>query len=82
MITKEILMQKDNLIEDPLPYKHINKSLFVFLNINKQTQRMINYFKQSLHIGPNMSLQIFFAISPLSWKCIIFPPFLTFQIYL
>jgi len=70
MITKEIWMQKDNLIEDPLPHKtytsHINQRSFGFMNkIGMHRERMKEYFKQSLHLGPNMSKQNFFAISPL-----------------
>jgi len=72
MITKEIWMQKDNLIEDPLPHKtytsHINQKSFGFMNkieMHRERERMIEYFKQSLHLGPNMSKQNFFAIFPL-----------------
>lgn len=59
IITKEIWMQKDNLIEGPLPHKtytsHINQRPFGFMN-KIPIQRMIDYFKQSLHLGPSICL--------------------------
>jgi len=81
MITKENWMQKDNLIEDPLPHKtytsHINERSFGFMNKigmhrEKERENEREYFKQSLHLGPNMSKQNFFAIFPLMMDSIFF----------
>lgn len=47
IITKENLIEKDNLIEGPLPHKiyrsHINKRLFVFVNkkTNAENDRLL-----------------------------------------
>lgn len=77
IITKEIWMQKDNLIEGPLPHKtytsHINQRPFGFMN-KIPIQRMIDYFKQSLHLGPNMSTKplCYFAIFSLMMGVALF----------
>lgn len=65
------------LIEGRLPHKtytsHINQRPFGFMN-KIPIQRMIDYFKQSLHLGPNMSTKplCYFAIFSLMMGVALF----------